>query len=74
MYLAFAETDHYVPQDIVAALPGHLDAAGCRYRVESYPGTGHGFAFPMRADYVKAAGERHWERQFALYDRALRGR
>lgn len=74
MYLAFAETDSHVPQDIVDALPGHLDAADCTYRVESYPGTDHGFAFSQRPAYVKPAGERHWERQFALYDRALRGR
>lgn len=74
MYLAFAETDSYVPDEIVAALPGHLEAAGANGRVETYPGTGHGFAFPKRADYDKASGERHWERMFALYDRKLRGR
>lgn len=74
MYLAFAETDSYVPDQIVAELPGQLKAAGAHARVETYPGTGHGFAFPQRADYVKSAGERHWERMFALYDRNLRGR
>ena len=73
-YLAFAETDHYVPDQVLSDLPGVLDAAGTNYRIEVYPGTGHGFAFPMRADYVKAAGERHWERMFALFDRNLRGR
>lgn len=74
MYLAFAETDSYVPDEVLEKLPGILDAAGSDYRIEVYPGTGHGFAFPQRADYVKAAGERHWERMFALYDRKLRGR
>lgn len=74
MYLAFAETDGHVPDQIVQDLPGILDAAGCDYRLEVYPGTGHGFAFPARADYVKSAGERHWERMFDLYDRKLRGR
>ena len=73
MYLAFAETDGHVPDEIVQQLPGILDAAGANYRLEVYPGTGHGFAFPQRADFVKAAGERHWERMFALFDRALRG-
>ena len=73
-YLAFAESDHYVPDQVLTDLPGHLDAAGTNYRIEVYPGTGHGFAFPTRADYVKAAGERHWERMFALFDRNLRGR
>jgi carboxymethylenebutenolidase len=72
-YLAFAETDGYVPDELVEQLPGILDAAGTRYRVETYPGTGHGFAFPQRADYVKEAGERHWERMFALFKRNLGG-
>ena len=72
-YLAFAETDIHVPDQLVADLPGILDAAGTDYRVESYPGTEHGFAFPQRAAYVKAAGERHWERMFALFRRRLDG-
>ncbi|MEM7210437.1 MAG: dienelactone hydrolase family protein [Pseudomonadota bacterium] len=74
MYLAFAETDSYVPDEVLEQLPGVLDSTGADYRIEIYPGTGHGFAFPKRDDYVKAAGERHWERMFALYDRKLRGR
>lgn len=73
-YLAFAETDGYVPDQVVADLPGILSAAGVSHRVETYPGTGHGFAFPQRDDYVKSAGERHWERMFALFDRRLRAR
>ena len=32
----------------------------------------HGFAFPQRAAYVKPAGERHWERMFALFERNLK--
>ena len=74
LYLAFAEQDAYVPDDVVAQLPGVMDAAGVDCRVESYPGTDHGFAFPKRPAYVKPAGERHYERMFALYDRRLRGR
>ena len=58
----------------MAQLPGILEAAGTNARVETYPGTTHGFAFPKRPDFVKAAGERHWERMFALFDRGLRGR
>lgn len=71
-YLAFAETDGHVPDQIVADLPGILQAAGVTHRVETYPGTGHGFAFPQRDAYVKAAAERHWERMFALFERRLR--
>jgi len=74
LYLAFAEKDKHVPDQVVAQLPGVLSAAGVTHRVERYPGTDHGFAFPERAVYVKEAGERHWERMFALFDRRLRGR
>jgi carboxymethylenebutenolidase len=41
-------------------------------RLEWYPGTEHGFAFPLRPVYDKEAAERHWERLFALFDRNLR--
>ncbi len=72
MYLAFASHDPHVPQEIVDALPAALDAAGCNARVEVYPETEHGFAFPSRAVYVRPAAERHWERMLALFDRRLR--
>ncbi len=74
LYLAFASDDPHVPGEIVDALPGILTAAGVHHRVETYPDTGHGFAFPNRPDYRKAAAERHWERLFALFDRQLRRR
>jgi carboxymethylenebutenolidase len=71
LYLAFAQTDMYVPDEIVAQLPALLHQAGVKGRVEVYPGTEHGFAFAQRAVYVKAAGERHWERMLALFARNL---
>jgi carboxymethylenebutenolidase len=73
VYLAFASDDPFVPQPIVDALPGILDQAGVAHRIEVYPDTEHGFAFPQRPVYVKDAGERHWERMFALYERKLKG-
>ena len=72
VYLAFAADDPHVPQSTVEAMPGVLSAAGVAHRVEIYPDTEHGFAFPERAVYRKAAAERHWERMFALFDRRLR--
>ena len=72
LYLAFASEDSYVPQSIVDALPATLSAAGVAHRVEIYPDTEHGFAFPERDAYNKPAAERHWERMFALFDRRLR--
>lgn len=71
LYLAFAEEDEYVPQDVVDALPGFLTSAGTKHRIEVYPETGHGFAFPQRPAYHKISGERHWERIFALFNRNL---
>ncbi|MGH6966105.1 MAG: dienelactone hydrolase family protein [Phenylobacterium sp.] len=37
--------------------------------VEIYPGVTHGFAFPKRAAYDKAAAETHWQRLNALFHR-----
>ena len=39
--------------------------------IEVYPGTHHGFAFPKRPVYNRAAAERHWERLLARYRRNL---
>ena len=39
--------------------------------VELYEGVEHGFAFPQRAVYNKAAAERHWERLFSLFARRV---
>ncbi len=72
VYLAFAQTDVYVPEPLLEAIPIALDGAGVNYRMEIYPGTDHGFAFPQRPAYNKAAGERHWERMFALFERNLK--
>ena len=71
-YMAFAAEDPYVPQEVLDALPAAMEAAGVNYRIEIYPGTEHGFAFPERPAYNKAAGERHWERMLELFDRQLK--
>ncbi len=71
VYLAFASDDPYVPQPVLDALPEVMGAAGVNHRIEIYPDTEHGFAFPQRPVYRKHAAERHWERMFALFDRCL---
>ena len=71
LYLAFAEEDEFVPPEIVRALPAELAKSGVKHRIEIYPDTGHGFAFPNRPAYHKVSGERHWERIFALFNRNL---
>ena len=72
VYLAFASKDPWVPKETLDSLPTFLADAGVRHRVEVYPDTEHGFAFPQRPVYVKAAAERHWERIFALLGRNLK--
>jgi carboxymethylenebutenolidase len=72
VYLAFAQTDVYVPEPLLEAIPAALDQVGVNYRMEIYPGTEHGFAFPNRPAYNKAAAERHWQRLLALFERNLK--
>ena len=72
-YFACAEIDKWAPPADIQKLQAALQAAGAPHRVEWYPGVEHGFVFPLRAGiYNQAAAERHWERLFSLFDRALR--
>ena len=71
LYLAFAEDDPWVPDPTVEALAQCLEGSAVRHRIERYTGAHHGFAFPDRHCYDKAAAERHWERMFALFRRNL---
>ena len=61
-----------MPEAVLRDLPGIMESSGVAHRIEIYPGTTHGFAFPRRSAYDKPAAERHWERLFALFDRRLR--
>ncbi|MBI1339886.1 dienelactone hydrolase family protein [bacterium] len=71
LYFACAETDVYAPMEMVERLRADLAANRVNAEVEIYPGTHHGFAFPERAVYDKAAAERHWARLHALFRRNL---
>jgi len=73
LYFACAEFDKYAPLAMIEELRTALDAAGSKYEIEIYAGNEHGFAFPERYCYDRAAAERHWERLFALFARCLRG-
>jgi carboxymethylenebutenolidase len=70
-YIGCAEIDEYAPVEFVAALRESLQNCGVEAEIEIYPGVGHGFAFPGRDAYNRAAAERHWERLFALFARKL---
>jgi carboxymethylenebutenolidase len=71
LYFGCAETDTYAPQEMIDALRAEIESRRGNAEVEMYPGTLHGFAFPQRPAYNKAAAERHWERLFSLFAAAL---
>ena len=72
MYFGCAETDEHAPQKMIDDLENHLATTGINYRIEIFPGTEHGFVFPLRqGKYHKASAERHWERLLAMYHRCL---
>jgi carboxymethylenebutenolidase len=71
LYFGCAENDQYAPMEMIDKLRSELADKGANAEVEVYPGTQHGFAFPQRPVYHKAAAERHWERLFALFGGAL---
>lgn len=71
IYISFAEFDDLAPPDMVAELKRLFDASGVKGELEIQPGVHHGFAFPQRPVYDRAAAERHWERLYALYGRNL---
>jgi carboxymethylenebutenolidase len=71
LYFGCAETDRWAPMEMVSALADQMEEAGALAEVEIYRGVEHGFAFPQRAVYDRAAAERHWERLFALFRRRL---
>ncbi|WP_288903601.1 dienelactone hydrolase family protein [uncultured Sneathiella sp.] len=72
LYLAFASHDPYVSESLLERIPQSMNRAGVNYRMEIYPNTEHGFAFPLRPVYNKPAAERHWERMLALFERNLK--
>jgi len=71
LYFGFAETDVYAPAADIPTLQAALSNHPSTVEFEVYPGVGHGFAFPNRANYDEAAAERHWSRLFDLFDRTL---
>ncbi|HUC11342.1 MAG TPA: dienelactone hydrolase family protein [Stellaceae bacterium] len=71
LYIACAEHDDLAPLPMVAELRGLFERSGAAGEIELYSGVHHGFAFPQRWCFDKAAAERHWERLIALYRRHL---
>ncbi|HEX3953468.1 MAG TPA: dienelactone hydrolase family protein [Stellaceae bacterium] len=72
LYYAFAETDRSVPAHIPDDLEKMLSKTKIKYKVKTFPGTEHGFAFPERAIYDTLAAEETWDKMFAMFDRTLK--
>jgi len=73
LYIGCAEVDDWAPEEMVQLLEATVQSSGVNATVERYPGTEHGFAFPNRPVYNKAAAEVHWRRLHSLFDRNLKG-
>jgi carboxymethylenebutenolidase len=71
LYIACAEHDDLAPLPMVEELRRLFIGSGAAGELEIYPGVHHGFGFPQRWCYDRAAAERHWERLIALYRRRL---
>ena len=71
LYLGFADTDPYVPDNVIPDLQAALDRHGVSYSLDVWPGTEHGFCFPSRSLYKEEAAEKVWELVFELFGRRL---
>lgn len=73
MFFAFAETDEYVPDDVIPTLREALAKNAVNSVIETYPDTQHGFCFPERdGAYNESAAEDVWRRSFELFERQLK--
>ena len=72
IYFVCAEDDFHIPREEVDSLDAHLGSININYRIEFFPGTVHGFYYPLWEDcFHKPSTERFWERLFAMLNRAL---
>ena len=71
LYLAFAETDIWVPEKVIKKIKiAFSNLKKCN--IEIFSGTDHGFAFPERNTYIKEAAEKHWEKLMNLFEKNLK--
>ena len=73
LYFGCAETDSYAPLEMIDALEKHLSETSVDYKIEVFPETHHGFAFPNRGQlYNRIHAETHWFRILDLFSRKLK--
>jgi len=71
VYLCFAETDQYVPDNVPGEITKLFETAGVRHTVEVVPGTHHGFCFAERPAYHPEAAEAGFQKMCAMFARNL---
>lgn len=71
LYLGFADTDPYVPDNVIPDLKAALDGHGVSYKLDVWPETEHGFCFPSRPIYKEDSAEKVWKIVFDLFQRRL---
>ena len=71
MYLGFASDDPLVPDNVIPTLRDTFARHAIDHRIETHPGTRHGFSFPEREAYVEEAAEACWEGMLDLFSRRL---
>jgi carboxymethylenebutenolidase len=73
LYFGCAETDSYAPLEMIEKLEEYLSKTSLTYKIEIFPNTGHGFAFPNRGPlYSRSHSETHWFRILDLFERKLK--
>lgn len=71
LYVAIAENDIYAPAAQAEPMRAEFQKGTVDADVEVLPGVDHGFCFPERATYDRAAAEHVWEKLFRLFGSAL---
>ena len=74
MFLGFASDDPLVPDNVIPTLRDTFATHAIPHRIETYPGTRHGYSFPERDAYVEEAAEAGWEGMLDLFSRRLHPR
>ncbi|MEM1231044.1 MAG: dienelactone hydrolase family protein [Pseudomonadota bacterium] len=71
LYVATGTLDPWAPPALVDGLERSLREARCRYRLARFADAGHGFVFPGRPAYQRAAAQAHWADLAQLRRQAL---
>jgi carboxymethylenebutenolidase len=74
VYLGFAETDDIIAPTVPAQLLALLKQHGIATEIAFHPHVKHGYPFPERPVYDRAAAEKDWKSIFAMLERQCPGR